>query len=84
MKTMLFAVGAVMSLSAFGVAYAGEGEGVWPNTQFSQIAGVVAHTPAQNARPVTMAGTAPSPQYFFARSHRGTWLFPADETGGGN
>jgi len=31
-----------------------------------------------------MAGTTASPQYFFARSHRGTWLFPADENGGGN
>jgi len=37
MKTMLFAVGAMMSLSAFGVAYAGEGEGVGPNSQFTQL-----------------------------------------------
>jgi hypothetical protein len=84
MKTMLFAVGAMMSLSAFGVAYAGEGEGVGPNSQFTQVAGVVAQAPAQNVRPVAMAGTAASPQYFFARSHRGTWLFPADANGGGN
>ena len=84
MKAMLFAVGAVMSLSVFGVAYAGEGEGVGPNSQFTQVAGVVAQAPAQNVRPVAMAGTTGSPQYFFARSHRGTWLFPADQTGGGN
>ena len=84
MKTMLFAVGAMMSLSAFGVAYAGEGEGVGPNSQFTQVAGVVAQAPAQNVRPLAMAGTTASPQYFFTRSHRGTWLFPADETGGGN
>ena len=82
MKTMLFAVGAMMSLSAFGVAYAGEGEATAPNSQFTQVAGVVA--PAPSFRPVAMAGTTASPQYFFARSHRGTWLFPADETGGGN
>ncbi len=84
MKTMLFAVGTVMSLSAFGVAYAGEGEAVGVNSQFTQVVGVVAQAPAQNARPVAVPGTAPSPQYFFARSRRGTWLFPANEMGGGN
>jgi hypothetical protein len=83
-KTMLFAVGALMSLSAFGVAYAGEGEGVGPNSQFTQVAGVVAQAPGPNIHPVTMAGAATSPQYFFARSHRGTWLFPVDRAGGGN
>ena len=82
MKTMLLAVGAVVSLSAFGVAYAGEGEAATSNSQFTQVAGVVA--PVQSVRPMAMAGTTASPQYFFARSHRGTWLFPADETGGGN
>ena len=55
MRTMLFAVGAVVTLSAFGVAYAGEGEVVVPNTQFTQIEGVVAQTPAQNVAPVAMA-----------------------------
>lgn len=84
MKAMLFAVGAMMSLSAFGVAYAGEGEATAPNSQFTQVAGVVAPAPVQNVRPMAMAGTTASPQYFFARSHRGTWLFPADETSGGN
>jgi hypothetical protein len=81
---MLFAVGAVMSLSAFGVAYAGEGEGLGPDSQFTRVAGVVAQTSAPNVRPVATAATATSPQYFFARSHRGTWLFAVDETGGGN
>lgn len=84
MKTMLFAVGAMMTLRAFGVAYAGEGEAIAPNSQFTQVAGVVAPAPAQSFHPVVVAGTTVSPQYFFARSHRGTWLFPADETGGGN
>jgi hypothetical protein len=84
MKTMLFAIGAAMSLSAFGVAYAGEGEGVGPNSQFTQVAGVVAEAATPSPRAVVMARTGASPQYFFARSHRGTWLFPADEVGGGN
>jgi len=51
MRTMLFSVGAVVTLSAFGVAYAGEGEAV----VFTQIEGVVAQTPAQNVAPVAMA-----------------------------
>ena len=84
MKTMLFAIGAMMSLSGFGVAYAGEGGGVGPVGQFAQVAGVVAGASEQTVRPLAMAGTAASPQYFFSRAHRGTWLFPANETGGGN
>lgn len=84
MRTMLFTVGAVVTLSAFGVAYAGEGEGVVPNTQFTQLPGVVAEAPAQNAVPVMTAANARSPQYYFTRSNRGTWLFPPNEFGGGN
>ncbi len=83
MRTMLFAVGAVVTLSAFGVAYAGEGEAVVPNTQFTQIEGVVAQTPAQNVAPVAMADNAPTAHSYVTRSYQGTWLFQANETGGG-
>jgi hypothetical protein len=73
-----------MSLSALGVAYGGEGEGAGPNSQFTPVAGVVGQAPTQNARPVAMVGTMASPQYFFSQSHRGKWLFPASDIGGGN
>jgi hypothetical protein len=83
MKTMLFAIGAVVTLSAFGVAYAGEGEGVVPNTQSTQIAGAVEQAPAQNVTPVAMADNSPSAHSYITRSYQGTWLFQANETGGG-
>ena len=61
---MLLVAAAMMSLSAFGVAYAGEGEASARNGQSTQIAGVVTQAPAQGVRPVALAGTAGSPQYF--------------------
>jgi hypothetical protein len=88
MRAMLFAVGAVMTLSAFGVAYAGEGEGVAPNTRFTQLPGVVAQAPAPMVSSAAVAANGPpmqptSTQSYVTRSNRGTWLFPANETGGG-
>jgi hypothetical protein len=80
---MLFAVGAVMTLSAFGVAYAGEGEGVAPNTRFTQFAGVVAQPPVQNVAPAALAAQAPATHAYVTRSYQGTWLFQANQTGGG-
>ena len=83
MRNLLFAVGAVVTLSAFGVAYAGEGEGVVPNTRFTELPGVVAEAPAQNASPVATAANPPSTRAYVTRSNQGTWLFQANETGGG-
>jgi hypothetical protein len=83
MRAMLFAVGTVMALSAFGVAYAGEGEGVFPNTRFTQLPGVVAEASAQVGAPVAMVPNGPSTQSYVTRSRQGTWLFPPNETGGG-
>jgi hypothetical protein len=80
---MLFAAGAMMTLSAFGVAYAGEGEGVAPNTRFTQLPGVVAEAPAVVGSPAALAANPASTQSYVTRSHRGTWLFPPNETGGG-
>ena len=84
MRTMLFAAGAMMTLSAFGVAYAGDGEGVAPNTLFTQLPGVVAEAPVPADASAAMAAIkAQSTDTYVTRSHRGTWLFPPNETGGG-
>ena len=86
MRSMLFVGGVMMTLSAFGVAYAGEGEGVVPNTRFTELPGVVAELPAQensHASMVANAPSTPSTQSFVTRSRQGTWLFPPNETGGG-
>jgi hypothetical protein len=78
---MLFA-GAVMTLSVFGVAYAGEGDGVFPNTRFTQLPGAV-EMPAQVNPSTAMSANAPATQSYVTRSSQGTWLFPPNETGGG-
>ncbi|HEY7579073.1 MAG TPA: hypothetical protein VH855_15890 [Acetobacteraceae bacterium] len=83
MRGMLFVVGAVMTLSAFGVAYAGEGEGSVPNTRFTQFPGVMAQPPTQTVLPAAAAANAPATQAYVTRSYQGTWLFRANETGGG-
>jgi hypothetical protein len=67
----------------FGVAFAGEDEAVVPNAQFTRIAGVVEQGPAQKVTPVAMAADAPSAHSYATRSYHGTWLFHANETGGG-
>jgi hypothetical protein len=78
---MLFA-GVMMSLSVFGVAYADQGEGVVPNTRFTELPGVVGEAPAVDPS-AAMMGNTPSTGSYVTRSHPGTWVFPPNETGGG-
>jgi hypothetical protein len=84
MKIMLRAAIAAMSLASIGSAYAGEGEGTVANTRFTEIPGVVAQAPVQNAPPVATAQNGKAVQTYVTRSGRGTWLFPPNQTGGGS
>lgn len=47
MKTMLLAAAAALTLGV-GSAYAGDGEGPIPNTQFTEIPNVIAQAPGQD------------------------------------
>jgi hypothetical protein len=84
MKIMLRAALAAASIASIGSAYAGEGEGVVANTQFTQIPGVVAQAPAQNATGVTTAQNSRPVHVYATRSDQGTWLYPPNGNAGAN
>jgi hypothetical protein len=67
------------SLSA-GVAYANEG-GVVANTLFTELPGVVAQAPVQNAPSVATAQNG-QVHVYSTQSSRGTWLFAPHEGNG--
>jgi hypothetical protein len=71
MKTMIIAAAAALSLGA-GAAYAGEIEGIQPNTFFQQLPGVIAQAPAQSPS----VATAQNGQavHVYSNANRGTWL----------
>jgi hypothetical protein len=78
MKTLMVAA-AALSLSV-GVAYANKG-GVVANTLFTELPGVVAHVPVQNAPSVATAQNG-QVHVYSTQSSRGTWLFAPHEGNG--
>jgi hypothetical protein len=83
MKTMLLAAAAAFSLG-IGSAYADSEGGQFPITQFTEIPGVLAHAPAQNAPAVATAQNGQAVHAYVAQSNHGTWLFPPYQGGGQN
>ena len=86
MKTMLLAAAAALSLG-IGSAYADSEGGQSPITQFTQIPGVLAQAPAQNASAVATAQNGQNGQAvraYVTQSSHGTWLFPPYQGGGQN
>lgn len=84
MRIMLRAALAAASIASIGSAYAGEGEGMAANTQFTEIPGVIAQAPAQNAPAVTTAQNGQAAPVYVTRSSQGTWLFAPDGNAGAN
>jgi hypothetical protein len=84
MKIMLRAAIAALSIASIGTAYAGDGDGPAANTQFTEIPGVIAQAPVQNAPAVATAQNGQGLRAYVARSNHGTWLFPPDQNGGSN
>ena len=92
MKTMLLAVAAGLSLAASTAAYADSGQGIEPNTFFTELPGVVAqadapHAPtyAQNQPTQTLqAQNGQWVQAYVTQSSRGTSLFQANPNQGAN
>jgi hypothetical protein len=82
MKTMLLAAAAALSLG-IGSAYADSEGGQSPITQFTQIPGVLAQAPAQNAPAVATAQNGQASRAYVTQSNRGTWLFPPNQTSDG-
>ena len=82
MKIMLRAALAAASIASIGSAYAGEG--VVSNTRFTEIPGVVAQAPAQNAPAVATAQNGQAVPVYVTRSNQGTWLFAPNGNAGAN
>jgi hypothetical protein len=85
MKTMLLAAAAALSLG-FGSAFAADSEGASDRaiTRFTEIPGVMAQVPAQNAPAVATAQSGQAIHTFVTRSeNQGTYLFPPAQGGNG-
>jgi hypothetical protein len=76
MKIMLRAAMAAVSIGTIGSAYAGEGEGPAANTLFTEIPGVIAQAPVQNAPLVATAQNGQVVETYVSGSNRTTWMFP--------
>lgn len=83
MKILLRTAMAALSIASISPAFAGDGEGVHANTAFTEIPGVVAQAPVQNA-PVATAQKGNGIRAYVTNSNHGTWLFPPAQNGGSN
>lgn len=69
MKTMLLAAAVALTFSA-GAAYAGDGEGPIPNTQFTETPNVIAQAPVYNSnRAVASTQNGASTSLFATEQH---------------
>lgn len=85
MKIMLRAALAALSIANISPAFAGEGEGGdAANTLFTQIPGVIAQAPVQNAPAVGIAQNGQAAQAYVTNSRQGTWLFAPNANQGAN
>ena len=85
MRIMLHAALAAASIASIGSAYADQGADIAANTRFTEIPGVVAQAPAQNAPAVaTTAQNGRAVPVYVTRSSQGTWLFAPDGNAGAN
>jgi hypothetical protein len=81
MKTMLLAAAAAFSLGV-GSAYADGGDGPAANTQFTELPGVIAQAPMQNAPVVATAQNGEAIHTYVTNSNHGTWLFAPNQNQG--
>lgn len=84
MKIMLRTAIAALSIASIGPAFAGDGDGPAANTFFTELPGVVAQAPVQNAPAIATARNGQVVQTYVTRSTHGTWLFPPNQNGGAN
>ena len=85
MKIMLRAALAALSIASIGPAFADSGDGgQQANTLFTELPGVIAQAPVQNAPAVATAQSGAAVQAYVTGSQHGTWLFPPNQNGGAN
>jgi hypothetical protein len=64
MKLMIRAAMLAVSIGSIGTAYAGDGQGPIPNTEFNQFSGVIAQAPVQSNRAIAGAQSGSSTSLF--------------------
>jgi len=84
MKIVIRAAIAALSVASIGSAIADEGEGTIANTRFTELPGVVAEAPVQNAPAVGTARNGQAVQAYVTKSSRGTWLYAPNGNEGAN
>jgi hypothetical protein len=75
MKIMIRAAMLAVSIASIGTAYAGDGQGPVPNTEFNQFSGVIAQAPVQSDRAfaATQSGSGTS---LFVTHQQSSSAFP--------
>jgi hypothetical protein len=82
MKNMLRAAIVALSIASIGSAYAGAGDSPAANTQFTEIPGVLARAPVQDAPSFAMAQNGPVIHTYVTNANRRTWLFRSNQNQG--
>ena len=83
MTIMLRTALTALSIASIGPAFAESEGGTANNTYFTQLPGVVAQAPVQNA-PVATAQNGQGVHAYVTNSNHGTWLFAPQDGGGAN
>jgi hypothetical protein len=84
MRTLFRAAVAALSVASISPAIAGEGEGTIPNTQFTELSGVVAQGPRVDAWATAVAQDRGSPHVLATQSNHVVSVFQAyDHNDGG-
>ena len=81
MKTMILATAAVLGLGV-GAAFADSEGGTVGITQFTELPGVVAQAPVQNAPAIATAQNGQAVHVYSTQSNHGTWLFAPHQGNG--
>ena len=84
MKITLRAAVAAIGLASIPPAFAGDGDGPAANSFFTELPGVIAQAPVQNAPAVATAQSGRAAQVYVTQSRNGTWLFPPNGNQGSN
>lgn len=83
MKIMIRAAMVALSLAGIGTAYAGDGGDPVPNTQFTEIPGVLAQVQVQSNQAVAAAQNHSGTATYVTQQHT-SWVFPRNLNEGNN
>jgi hypothetical protein len=82
MKIMLRAAIAALSIASIGSAYADGGQGPVANSYFTELPGVIAQAPVQNAPAVATARNGQAIGTYVTNSSHSAWLFAPNQNQG--